>query len=322
VHGIRREAGAGLTRLMKHTRSKQFSETRENSGMKRAIALAVILALGIAPVAQISQPGGGGSASVPTGTGFTHITAGAQDAAASKVDLADSADVEGKLIHTMIPNWRKGWNYTCDWHNATSACPLGSSVSGSGAAANAGNSAAGHPGILNCATGTTTSGRCGVMTSNTVNTYSTADGDWTYSAVVRHANLSAVAEEFITVAGWANTQFADPAHGAWFEYDRLGDGTNWRCQARNNSGTLFNDDSGVAVANNGWQTLEITYTVSSTTIKFYIDGVQVCGDEVMTLGASPLVSPMNNIRKTAGTTSRTMDVDVTEATQIFGTPRT
>lgn len=45
-----------------------------------------------ATAAQVAALGGGGG-SVPTGTGFTHITGGSQDAAAKKVDLTASADV-------------------------------------------------------------------------------------------------------------------------------------------------------------------------------------------------------------------------------------
>jgi len=42
---------------------------------------------------------GGGGGSVPTGTGFTHITSGVQDAAAKSVDLA-TADVTGNLPYS------------------------------------------------------------------------------------------------------------------------------------------------------------------------------------------------------------------------------
>jgi hypothetical protein len=45
-------------------------------------------------------PGGGGG-TVPTGTGFTHITAGVQDAAAKSVDLA-TADVTGDLPYANL----------------------------------------------------------------------------------------------------------------------------------------------------------------------------------------------------------------------------
>lgn len=44
---------------------------------------------------------GGGGGSVPTGTGFTHITAGVQDAAAKSVDLA-TADVTGDLPYANL----------------------------------------------------------------------------------------------------------------------------------------------------------------------------------------------------------------------------
>lgn len=47
----------------------------------------------------VSATGGGGS--VPTGTGFTHITAGVQDAAAKTVDLA-SSDVTGDLPYANL----------------------------------------------------------------------------------------------------------------------------------------------------------------------------------------------------------------------------
>ncbi len=44
---------------------------------------------------------GGGGGSVPTGTGFTHITSGVQDAAAKAVDLA-TADVTGDLPYANL----------------------------------------------------------------------------------------------------------------------------------------------------------------------------------------------------------------------------
>lgn len=46
---------------------------------------------------------GGGGGSVPTGTGFTHITSGVQDAAAKAVDLA-TADVTGNLPYANLAN--------------------------------------------------------------------------------------------------------------------------------------------------------------------------------------------------------------------------
>lgn len=41
----------------------------------------------------VGDGAGGGGGSVPTGTGFRHVTSGAEDAASKKVDLTDAADI-------------------------------------------------------------------------------------------------------------------------------------------------------------------------------------------------------------------------------------
>lgn len=193
--------------------------------------------------------------------------------------------------------------------------------SGSGAASTDGTSEAGHPGVLDMSTGTTTTGRAAITNPGAFGT-----GGWLLGAGMRMAltglqrvvELSDAVERYTVHFGLGGNFAGDvfPNDGIFFVYD---DATSANWLARTVSGsTPTTIDTGVPVSTD-WQQLELAVdgTAEAT---FAIDGTDVAtiSTNIPTAG----LSYGWRIFKSAGTTPRILVVDTFVLDVLFTGPRT
>lgn len=186
-----------------------------------------------------------------------------------------------------------------------------SSLTGAGAGVNGLGSIAGHPGICQLFTGTTTTGKAtiyrGLSTTLRIGT-DAIDQEW----VIRVTTLSTVGEEFKACFGFTDTPHAEPANGIFFMYDRLVS-TNWlACTQAASSPTRTS--TGVAVTAGDWVRLRIKINAAGTSIAFWLGVNGAAPSLVATLTTTiPAVTAMWGayamMLKSAGTTTRNADVD-------------
>lgn len=202
-----------------------------------------------------------------------------------------------------------------DFWSGITATVFVSDSSGAGSAGGTGvSSAQNHPGVVRQATGTTTTGRGAIRSSQALVTGGGAvDVEW----VVQVEALSTVAEEFDVLVGLANAVTSLTPVGVYFTYQRLGVGVNWLANA--NGGAATQVDTGVAVTT-GWVRLGIRVNTGATSVEFYIDGVLVATIATNVPTSSSLALACA-ITKTAGTTSRNLNADYAAYRKRFSTSR-
>ncbi len=147
---------------------------------------------------------------------------------------------------------------------------LATSVSGTGAANTALASTATSIGILQSATGTTATGRAGVIGNVALTLF--GGGTWTCMSRVRVSALSNATETYTVRAGFIDSASAESVDGIFWRYTH---GTNsgfWQLVCRaNNVESVSN--STVAPVTTGFQKLEIVVNASGTSVSGSIDGV-------------------------------------------------
>lgn len=196
------------------------------------------------------------------------------------------------------------------------------SVSGTGAA-NSQNAVAdpgGHPGVMQSQTGTTTTGRAGLQ-GNVGTNVLLGNGAVRYDCAVRIPTLSDGTETFNVRAGLLDSVSAESVDGCHFRYTHGENGGNWTLVTRSNSvETAAN--SNVAVVANTWYRLTVEVNAAGTSVTFYVNGT-ACGTITTNIptAAGRQTGWGHGIIKSAGTTSRSLDVDYWEVEQLFTTPR-
>ena len=123
-----------------------------------------------------------------------------------------------------------------------------------------------------------------------------------------HSALSTAAQEYITRIGILDeVDGTEPADGYYFEYDRLTAGDFWRIVTANNS-TRTKTTTTIAPSAGGGvnQTLRVDYDAAA--VRFYIDGVLAGTHTTNIYATNRWATPAASIRKTAGTTTRNLDV--------------
>ncbi len=149
---------------------------------------------------------------------------------------------------------------------------LATSVSGTGAANTALASTSSAIGILQCATGTTATGRAGVIGNVALTLF--GGGVWTCMSRVRVSALSNATETYTARVAFLDSVSAESTDGIFWRYTH---GTNsgfWQLVCRNNgSESVINTT--VAPVTTGFQKLEITVNAAGTSVSGAIDGVSV-----------------------------------------------
>jgi hypothetical protein len=187
-------------------------------------------------------------------------------------------------------------------------------LSGAGAAIFPISATALRPGILRLEAGTTTSGLA-ILTIG--GQYFPIDflfgaGIYTIETDIRIATLSTAAETYTLRFGFGDSVSGAPTDGAYFQYTDVGGGTptpNWyKCTASNASITAT--DTTIAAVAGAWTRLKIVVNADGTSVEYFINGVSV---GVVTTniptGAGRTTGGHISIIKSAGTTSRAVDID-------------
>lgn len=197
---------------------------------------------------------------------------------------------------------------------------FGPNPSGTGAAVAKINATSGNAvGVLQLSTGTTTTGRAGVDSWNSSNTFPYAQGVVEFESRVRLPSLSTVSDEYSVALGHCINSGASLVNdGCAFTYNRLSTGANWQAISRA-GGSQTTLDTGVAVAANTWQKLGFVVNAAGTSVEFFIDGVSV--GTISTNVATVASREGAWILKSAGTTARLLQLDYWLSAITFTTQR-
>lgn len=174
-------------------------------------------------------------------------------------------------------------------------------------------------GIVDLATGSTSTGRCAVVSGNTNTASWRADlAVCEFESLVYMPTLATAAEDYVVRVGLMMPTFAN--YGVWFEYNRATSG-NWLCGTGNSSSAYTTTPVAVNAAQ--WYRLRFAYT--STAARFWINDQPVAnntGNLVSGTAVSALGMAAAHIIKTAGTTSRVLSVDYVWWRLTFNRERT
>jgi hypothetical protein len=202
----------------------------------------------------------------------------------------------------------------------TGAGTLISVVSGTGAAISMAGGDATHLGVIQLASGTTTTGRAGTYAAaNAFPIIIGSSGAIEFETVVQIQTLSNGTDTFSLRVGFGDTSGAgDQANGIYFECDSNTD-THWQvCSAA--SSVRTKQATSVVVGAGTYYRLRFTKPAGSTTFSWEINGTDTgltTSTNIPTSGTAVFAK----LEKSAGTTSRTALVDYFDANFIFDTPR-
>lgn len=165
-------------------------------------------------------------------------------------------------------------------------------------------------GVLASSTGTTATGYAGAGTDGAA---SIVLGTRIHrlQAICQLPVLSTVAETYTATIGFYDRRaFTTPTDGVFFSYTNAVGSGNWQAESYSNSVTAGPTDTGVA-ASTAWTHFEILTNASASRAEFFINGTLVHTETAnIPTGTSRATAVTVVIRKTNGTTSRTMNIDL------------
>lgn len=161
-------------------------------------------------------------------------------------------------------------------------------------------------GTAGCATGTTTTGFAAVMLAPSRTFYIDASSDWSGAAIVA-SDVASAGQDFTASVGWIPWPTTTaPSVGMFFRHTSAS--ANWIAVTKAAGGETTTD-TGVAVTGaSTFRTLEVRRTAGGSAV-FSIDGTVVA---THTTRLPDALSPLGygaSIKKSAGSTSKTMHVD-------------
>lgn len=215
---------------------------------------------------------------------------------------------QGQVPPNLIPsNSNRIINLNYDFCGGTIG-DLTSTVSGTSAANSMSvvTSSASNPCALRHTTGTTATGRAGLIGNTTGILF--GGGVWSFSTTLQIANLSDAIETYTYRVGFVDSVSGESVDGVFFRYTNSVNSGNWQGVTRsNNSETVLN--SGVA-ASTSIVTLGIVINANGSLATFFINGVSI--------GTISTTIPTANGRQTSfgsviikslGITARIIDID-------------
>lgn len=172
----------------------------------------------------------------------------------------------------------------------------------------------GHPGQMELADGTSGAGYALIRMGPGNGTnwpFVIGGGALTFIWVVQIPVVSDGTNTFIVRCGLMNSNNGQAiGSGVYFEYtNATGSPTNWQiATAKANSRTV--SDSGAAMTAGTWYTLRADINAGATSIAYSINGVTTSNSPITSNIPTAQIGPCAFILGTAGSTSRTVDVDM------------
>jgi hypothetical protein len=207
--------------------------------------------------------------------------------------------------------------------SSTSSKPWARAISGSPATVSDLTTDAAHPGIWRLETGTSSTGFAAVAhetdpSSEDLAGYVLDTDALTIEWLVRIPTLPDGTQTFELHLGLASiwTNSVTPARRALAIVRWNGSAVRWRVEARH-AGTSSTSDASTGPSANTWHHVKLT--CDSSQVSLDVDGTNVASvaTNIPTTGAT--LGAM--VTKSAGSTSRTVDLDLVRATKSFSTPR-
>lgn len=200
----------------------------------------------------------------------------------------------------------------------SASAPFKSIASGTGAAVAATSGDSNHPGVASCSTGTTTTGYAEVATDSQA-AIVLGSGEVRVRCAFRMPTLSDGTDTFTVRAGLGDSAVAGaPTDGVFVRYT---DGINsgkFEVVTRSN-GTETAADSGVTAVAGTWYRFDAIVNADASEVSFYMkDGsgasvlVATSSTNIPT-GTARALGVQASILKSAGTTARTLELDLCEA---------
>jgi hypothetical protein len=177
-------------------------------------------------------------------------------------------------------------------------------------------------GWLNLTTGSTNTGRAALSWPNNAgNTLSFGAGEIFIEGLVSIDTLSDGTETFTVRLGFGDDRDGDGTDGIFFRYTHSVNSGKFECVTRSNSVETA-ADSGQTVAARTNYRLGILVNAAGTSVGFYINGTLVATNTTnIPTGTSRGSNLMWQIKKSAGTTSREIDIDYIEFTLALTSSR-
>lgn len=254
---------------------------------------------------------------IDAGTGAIEIdlttlsTATISDPAAFLLLLESLIDgSKSKLPLSALPpnvpreNW--SWFFEDFLNNAGFQGNLVSATSGTGAATNAGTGEQSAPGVVIHTTGTTATGRSGLLSG--VSAFRFGAGKTIYETRVRLSNLSDGTDTFTVRLGYLDSVSAESTDGIFFRYTHSVNGGFWQGVCRNNNTESVANFS-VAPVTTGWQKLALTVYADGSRVDFTIGTTTLSVTTNIPTAAGRETGIGHFILKSLGTTARTMSLD-------------
>jgi hypothetical protein len=185
-------------------------------------------------------------------------------------------------------------------------------------------------GVLECLTGTTTTGFAGAFIGFSTGSIPVGVGRLEHNALIVCPTLSTGTERYLVFSGLFNTRTNNAGDCIAFVYDEGGvAGTtnntaspNWQVVTINNS-TRTITDTGVAVSATTFQKLSFIVNGNGTSVQFFINNSLVATHTTnIPTGQTKKLSLQSYIVKTAGTTTRNIYLDYVHIDLKLTTPLT
>lgn len=186
---------------------------------------------------------------------------------------------------------------------------------------NQGSGTANSPGWIQLNTGTTSSGKSGIISSSGISPFAvqTTGGAITFEGIAYIPVLSNSTDRYTLRIGLMDSVQAAPSNGCYFFYND-GNNSGQFIIICGNAGTNTQVNTSTAAVAGSWHNYKVVTNSAGNSVSFFIDGVQV-GTSITTHIPTTTIPPAVSILKGAGTTNTTVQVDLITVNQVFNTPR-
>jgi predicted secreted protein len=237
----------------------------------------------------------------------------------------DATSARWRIIseENSMPVAGLGLYYLNDMFGIVADSYLSSVVSGTGAANSLTVTAglAGHPGVVTHQTGTTTTGRAAMATTNFSPIILGGNWYWRFEAIFRIGALSDATNTYTYRVGFLDSVSAESSDGVFLRYTHGTNSGQWQIVARgSNVETATNTTS--AVVANTWYRGVIIVNPLGTSAEAFINGVSI-GTVTSNLptGTGKNTGFGSLMIKSAGTSNVNIDLDSIEILAYANAPR-